>query len=163
MLITFLSSSALANIDVNTMLEDYKKIQSALPVSSSSPSCGTKEVLRIFVSFSMPESLLVNLDQQARKIGAKLVIRGLKNNSFKETFEFIKSIDDQAIRVDIDPKAFTEFGITQVPSFVLNSDTSYDKITGNVSLSYVLKEFADSGDLPVKAAEYLRRLGNENK
>ena len=127
--------------------------------------CATprKEGLRIFVSFSMPSELLVSLDKQAKKIGAKLIIRGLKNNSFKETVSYIKTINEQGVIIDIDPKAFTEFDITQVPSFVLNSGTSFDKITGNLSIAYVLKEFSEKGDLPEKAAEYLGRLESENK
>ena len=122
-----------------------------------------KEGLRIFVSFSMPEALLVSLDQQARKIGAKMVIRGLKNNSFKETFAYIKSMNEKGLVIDIDPKAFEEFEVTQVPSFVLNDANSFDKLTGNVSMAYALKEFAEKGDLPEKAKEYLRRLENGNK
>ncbi len=111
----------------------------------------------------MPETLLVSLDWQARKIGAKLAIRGLKNNSFKETFSYIKSMNDKALAIDIDPKSFEEFGITQVPAFVINQGDSYDKIVGNVSTAYVLKLFAEKGDLKEKAADYLRRLENENK
>ena len=130
---------------------------------NSSCSNAKKEGLRIFVSFSMPETLLVSLDQQARKIGAKLVVIGLKNNSFKETFSYVKSINEKGLVIDIDPKSFEEFSITQVPSFVINQGGVYDKLTGNVSISYVLKEFASIGDLKDKAAEYLRRIEHANK
>ena len=136
-----------------------------LVLSFNAIACDTakKEGLRIFVSFSMPKELLASLDQQSKQVGAKLVIRGLKNNSFKETFEFAKSIDGQGIRIDIDPKAFDEFEVTQVPAFVLNQNNQYDKIVGNVSIVYALNEFVNKGDLKDKAKEYLRRLENENK
>ena len=136
-----------------------------LLLSFNAIACETakKEGLRIFVSFSMPESLLVTLDEQARKIGAKLVIRGLKNNSFKETFSYVKSMNEKGLVIDIDPKAFDEFEVNQVPSFVINHGSKFDKIAGNVSVAYVLKELANKGDLPEKAKEYLRRLENENK
>lgn len=122
-----------------------------------------KEGFRIFISFSMPESLMINLDQQAKKIGAKLVIRGLKNNSFKETFSYVKSMNEKGMVIDIDPKSFEEFDITQVPAFVINQNNQYDKLVGNVSIAYVLKQFAEIGDLKDLASEYLRRLENENK
>ena len=127
--------------------------------------CGIpkKEGLRIFVSFSMPENLLISLDQQARKIGAKLAIRGLKNNSFKETFSYIKSMSAKGLVIDIDPKSFEEFEITQVPAFVINQGDKFDKLVGNVSITYVLKEFSEKGDLKDNALEYLGRLENENK
>ena len=133
--------------------------------SSFAADCGIqkKEGLRIFVSFSMSKELLVSLDKQAKQIGAKLVIRGLKDNSFKETFAFAKSLGTQGISVDVDPKAFDNFGVTQVPAFVINQGNQYDKLVGNVSIAYALNEFADKGDLKDKAKEYLRRLENESK
>ena len=132
---------------------------------SFAADCGTskKEGFRLFVSFSMPENLLINLDQQARKIGAKLVIRGLKNNSFKETFSYIKAMNENGLVIDIDPKSFEDFEVTQVPSFVINQGTKYDKLVGNVSIHYVLKQFTEKGDLKDKASQYLRRLENESK
>lgn len=132
---------------------------------SFAANCGLqkKESFRIFVSFSMPRELLASLDQQAKQIGAKLVIQGLKNNSFKETFAFAKSLGDQGIRFDIDPKAFEDFEVTQVPAFVINQGNQYDKIVGNVSIAYALNEFANKGDLKDKAKEYLMRLENEKK
>lgn len=124
-------------------------------------SSKAKDGLRIFISFSMPTNELVYLDKTARKLGAKLVIRGLKNNSFKETFAFIHSLSDQAMVVDIDPKAFEKFEVNQVPSFVINEGDRFDKLTGNVSIAHVLKEISANGELKEKAAIYLERLENE--
>ena len=139
----------------------------------SNATCGhenkNKPGLSILVSFSMPESVLLKLDAQARKTGARLVIRGLVNNSFKDTISYIKKINDQGIIVDIDPKIFTEFNVALVPVFILkgasiDNKSVYDKLEGNVSLSYALKTFADSGDLKELANSYLSKLasGGEN-
>lgn len=121
-----------------------------------------KEGLRIFVSFSMPKQTLVNLDQISQKIGAKLVIRGLKNNSFKETFEFSKSLSKRGVVIDIDPKSFEKYKITQVPAFVINNGDKYDKLTGNVNIAHTLKEFTSSGELKEEAMKYFKRLVDEN-
>lgn len=129
-----------------------------------------KTKFRIFVSFGVPESVLLNLDKVARKIGAKLVIRGLKNNSFKETISTIKAMNEShssdtsqsGVVIDIDPKAFEEFGVHAVPSFVLSNGHKFDKIVGNLSIPYVLGKFADSGDLKDEAKQFLNRLKNEN-
>ena len=147
----------------SVVFASYPSYSTAVPYSTLPSGCkaSKKEGFRIFISFSMPSELLISLDQQAKQIGAKLVIRGLKNNSFKETFEYAKSISEQGIRVDIDPKAFDEFGVTQVPAFVINKGTQYDKLVGNVSVAYVLGEFAANGDLKIEAKKYLVRLENE--
>jgi conjugal transfer pilus assembly protein TrbC len=122
-----------------------------------------KQGLSILVSFSMPEEVLLKLDAQARKIGARLVIRGLVNNSFKETITYIKRINEQGIIVDIDPKIFAEFNVVQVPVFILTGkqEEKYDKLEGNVTLAYVLKTFADNGDLKDQANHYLSKLAND--
>lgn len=107
----------------------------------------------IFVSLSMPKSSLRDYDKLAKQIGTKLVIRGFKNNSFKETVEVT-----QKLAMQIDPVAFKKFNITSVPSFVLSSNNQFDKLIGNVSIKYALEEFEAKGDLKRKATEYLARL-----
>ncbi len=133
-------------------------------ISSNAFACETpqKEGFRIFVSFSIPKQTLVNLDHLARRIGAKLVIRGLRNNSFKDTFNYAKSLSGNGVVIDIDPKSFEEYQIKQVPAFVINKGSNYDKLTGNVSIIHALKEFATSGDLKEEAKKYLERLVDEN-
>lgn len=110
----------------------YQTLVLLLILSFNAIACevAKKEGLRIFVSFSMPKELLVSLDKQAKQIGAKLVIRGLKNNSFKETFELVKSLGD--IRVDIDPRAFDEYSINEVPAFVIMTVLYWLKIKNHV-------------------------------
>ncbi len=112
-----------------------------------------KDGLRIFVSLSMPKNLLEQYDAIAKKIGAKLVLKGFKNNSFKDTIQYT-----QKIVVQVDPVAFKKFGITSVPSFVLSDNDKFDKLVGNISINYALTRFKDEGDLRSKAQEYLARF-----
>ncbi len=137
------------------MLQDYKNIKQS---SCEANNLENQEGLWIFVSFSMPKNLLAKYDKVARHIGAKLVIRGLKNNSFKETIDFIKEIGPQGASIAIHPQAFKEFKVESVPSFVINSANVYDKLTGNISLGYVLDKFADQGELSKQAQDYRLRL-----
>lgn len=152
--IMIISNQVYANNEVNLLIEDYKTIQKE--------PCETKDGFRIFVSFSMPESLLLSLDKTAQQIGAKLVIRGLKNNSFKETISYIKNLNNKGMIIDIDPKAFSAFDVKHVPSFVINEGEKFDKITGNLSIPYVLEQFLDKGALKDKAEIFIKRLKNEN-
>jgi conjugal transfer pilus assembly protein TrbC len=112
-----------------------------------------KNGLYVFVSLSMPKSILEQYGQIAKQIGAKLIIRGFKNNSFKETVEYTKEVVCQ-----VDPVAFKKFNITSVPSFVLSTNDQFDKLVGNVSIKYALEQFATQGDLKTQAQEYLKRL-----
>ncbi len=147
--ILFLSFSASAtdtNV-VDQLLTSYDQIK------DHSCSNNKKDGLRIFISLSMPKSLLEQYDIIAKQIGAKLVLRGFKDNSFKETIKYT-----QKIAIEVDPVAFKKFGITSVPSFILSDGNKFDKLIGNVSINYALTRFKDEGTLGNKAQEYLARL-----
>ena len=132
---------------INNILDGYNQIK------NSSCAKNKKDGFYIFVSLSMPKSLLEEYEKQAKQIGAKLVIRGFKNNSFKETIKATKEIAMQ-----VDPVAFKKFNINSVPSFVLSANEVQDKLVGNVSIKYALEQFKSQGDLKAKATEYLERL-----
>ena len=133
--------------------------------------------LQIFVSSTMPESVLANFARQASKYGGVLVFRGLPNGSMMELSDLVMRISDKdyPAAMQIDDAAFTLHSITRVPSFVLSqtkSDLSsvtdsnlsqficYDKMVGNVPLSFVLEEFASSGDCAEFAAANLLQVSN---
>lgn len=122
-------------------------------IKQNSCSQNKKDGFYIFVSLSMPKNILEQYDQIAKQIGAKLVIRGFKNNSFKETIEVTQKLVCQ-----VDPVAFKKFNITSVPSFVLSDDDQFDKLVGNVSIKYALEQFEQQGELKEKAKDYLKRL-----
>lgn len=97
--------------------------------------------LYIFVSFSMPEGVLKKLGHDAHKIGAKLVLRGLFENSFVKTG---KKVMDLGINVMIDPNLFKDHKIERVPTFLYLKDKGGNEILrGNVNLDFVLETFKE--------------------
>src|SRR5579872_1691306 len=122
----------------------------------------------IFVSFSMPEQSIVDLLQEAKKIHASVVIRGLIHNSFKETFIKMASIVKKAGGggVELNPPVFKKFNIEKVPAVVvlsnLNchldescSEDKYDVVYGDILLYDSLKLIRDHGIASNKIAEVL--------
>jgi conjugal transfer pilus assembly protein TrbC len=95
----------------------------------------------IFVSLSMPEASLKALYQEAEQQGAVLVLRGLKDNSFKRSAEALKIL---GIGVQIDPTLFEKYAIQSVPTFVRTRGSEYDSISGNISLVYALQRFKEN-------------------
>ena len=93
----------------------------------------------IFVSFSMPKESIKGWIAQAQTIGAAVYIRGLINNSFKDTtktvFELVK---DQSGGLLIDPTLFKKYSITQVPAVVVqdNNHSSSGQNNSNSTVIY---------------------------
>lgn len=98
----------------------------------------TSGAILIFVSFSMPEATLKSLFAEAQHVKARLIIRGLINDSFVQTQQKLK---DLGIVVDIDPTLFTTYGVKEVPTFVRVVGKSYDLLKGNVSLHFAQEQF----------------------
>lgn len=140
---------------IDNWLNNYEHIKA----NSKNPKL--KEGFYIFVSFSLPRSLLLSFDETAQKIGARLVIRGLKDNSFKETLKYIQEIRQKGIIVDIDPESFQQHQINLTPAFVMSNGLHYDKIIGNVSVPYVLNKFITEGETSVLSKKYLKKLEND--
>lgn len=101
----------------------------------------------------MPDSMLLEYLTEAQKHGGKLIIRGLKNGDFKQTLKALTMSTGEILKLDINPFPFREFKITQVPTIVLSDGTSYDKMTGSVSLKHALETFKSSGDVKTYVTE----------
>lgn len=141
------------------------------PHSSSKieKSCATVRVfqhndspstLLVFVTLSMADEALKIYSHDVQKIGGRLVIRGLMEDSFVKTSERLK---DLGIEVDIDPTVFEDFKVEHVPTFIHvkgtpgHYESTHDRLLGNVSVAHVLSEFKQSGDLKVDSM--LKALG----
>ncbi len=122
----------------------------------------------IFISFSMPEQSIVSFLQDAKKIHARIVIRGLIHDSFKETFIKMASIVKKAggRGVELNPPQFKKFNIEKVPAVVVISNQSchldqicsedkYDVVYGDIPLYDSLKLIRDHGTVTNKIAESL--------
>ena len=78
----------------------------------------------IFISFSMPMESLKAWSEQAQKIHAPLIIRGLLNDSFADTQKAVRQMTVNSHGgVIIDPRLFQIDQITQVPAVVVRRKT----------------------------------------
>jgi type-F conjugative transfer system pilin assembly protein TrbC len=90
----------------------------------------------VFVSFSVPEAALKVLSHQAKKYGAKLILRGVVDGSFRRTAELMRKIavDDDMF---VHPELFKKYGIERVPTFVkVKNGEEVDRLGGNVDLEF---------------------------
>jgi type-F conjugative transfer system pilin assembly protein TrbC len=129
-----------------------------------------KGELYLFVSFSMGEKALLNLAHEAKQVGATLVLRGFKEDSYTKTAKALQNIITKTGQgVLIDPELYSLFQITAVPTFVLARPFSlqtqertqtpiHDKLQGHVSVRYALETFAKEGDLKDEAQFLLKNI-----
>lgn len=143
------------------------------PQESKCPSGGCYEgetleadyPLLVFMSFSMPETALLVLAQELETYGGAFVIRGLPDNSFAEFFNKLNHLKDLGMDAPIliDPDSFEDYQITEVPTTILKGEESFDKITGNVPISYALETFAEKGEESLLAQQIQRIPSNTSK
>ncbi|MCE3237357.1 MAG: putative type-F conjugative transfer system pilin assembly protein TrbC [Gammaproteobacteria bacterium] len=111
----------------------------------------------IFVSFSMPKESLREWIEAGEMIHAPLVLRGLVNNSFKETVKKVNElIQNNHGGIQIDPTLFKKFHITQVPAVVVSNSATclltslcpdeFDVVYGDVELAYALRKIRNEKD-----------------
>lgn len=122
----------------------------------------------IMISFSMPADSIKGLFREAERIGARVILRGMVDDSMQATAAHLMALmgvdpqaDEQEVKrqvaeaiqpaIAIDPTLFQRFDITKVPTFVVPlaapapcSDQScpappYLKVAGDVSLTYALR------------------------
>ena len=79
--------------------------------------------LYVFISFSMPENSLRRIALEANKTGATLVLRGFVQGSLVQTQKQAANLGKLGAEVDINPNLFREYGVTQVPTFLMVRDS----------------------------------------
>lgn len=115
----------------------------------------------IFVSFNMPKELLWSYFKQAETYGARIVLRGLIDGSFKQTIKAMNLGNDRYLKLDINPILFKQYKIKYVPAIVIAGDKvegidTVDKFVGSVTLKYALEESASKGDQQQFSKEKLK-------
>ena len=101
----------------------------------------------IFISFSMPKASIVELNNQAQKYNARLVIRGIYKDSFIRTKDKILEIEPKGLVIDIDPQLFKQYQIKRVPTFILLKDgKEIKRLSGNVTLEFARKKLIGGGE-----------------
>ena len=126
----------------------------------------------------MPAASLRGLADQAARSGATLVLRGLKDNSMRATLASVQSlIGERHLAWQIDPLAFTRYGIERAPTFVLRTggvgataaesactsdcraSSAFVAVAGDVSLDYALEAMVRQvPSVKPQALPYLTRL-----
>jgi type-F conjugative transfer system pilin assembly protein TrbC len=146
------------------------------PLSSSASSTSHSPLFYAFISFSLPDTSLKELAYQLKRMGKTngvMVLRGLDQDSFKQTAKHIQSLNKEGVKAIIHPKLFNFFNVTQVPTYVFSCKKRdreregkkrvYDKLIGNVTAQYALERFKEEGECYEEAAEILRLLSTSNK
>lgn len=111
--------------------------------------------LLIFVSASMPQQSIKALGQEAQKIGAHIVFRGLINGIFPKMQNYMKEL---GVVAEIDPPKFDEYTVTIVPTFILTHNNISDRVVGHISLLEVLNQLRKKGELKSEAQKLYQIL-----
>ena len=135
--------------------------------------------LVVMVSLGMPEPSLQRLLDDAERVKATLVLRGLRNGSLKQTAERIKALmGERQVAWRIDPVMFRLLQVQQVPTYALFdpqhplrrgcayeaqptgacsslSDAVWAKVSGDVSITHALQRIAQDDERLRLAAEGL--------
>ena len=111
-------------------------------------SVDATSIPQVFVSFSMPEQLLQETLSESARLHIPAVLNGLYQNSMPKTVAKIMALSKVVpnLNLQIDPTAFARFKIQQVPALVVSSDTGFDVMYGNLTLTEALKRIATHGN-----------------
>jgi len=105
--------------------------------------------ISVFVSFSMPETLLLATIKDAAAHNSPVIFNGLYQDSMQQMavkiFELAKAAPNASFQID--PIAFRHYHIDRVPAFVIKQGDSFDVLRGNLTLSRVLEEVKSHGSL----------------
>lgn len=115
----------------------------------------------VFVSFSMPDQLILQYMHEANKYDAMVVLRGLYKSDLNATLKKIGELvnrDASLKGLSIDPTLYSRFGINAVPAFVLPTEKlarcvsvdcpipAFVKAGGDISIEYFLRQVRALGD-----------------
>jgi conjugal transfer pilus assembly protein TrbC len=115
----------------------------------------------VFMSFSIPDDTWIGLSPELEKVGGTFVLRGLPDQSFQALASRILKLKEQGVNVPIqlDPKSFLKFEITQVPSMVVVEEQNFDKVSGLISLKFALEKMAERGETQIAKTLYYSLKG----
>ncbi len=140
-------------IDLDALMSRYDRSAPELSPTDSD------EQLLIFISASVPQESLRNLAQQAARLNAPLILRGVVDGDLPATAKFMRDIlgdEEPRARAMIDPTLFDRFGVKQVPAVVMvpggacvagaracpKVTPAHVHVAGDVTLDYALDHIA---------------------
>lgn len=133
-------------INLGEMTKEYKDSTNAQLTSQP------KYDLLILASLSMPKEALTRLAEQARRANATFVFRGFSGNTITGmTRDARNAMGNVPASIVINPTAFKQFGVTEVPTIVIathqagnllesgcSNPQTFIKVSGDVTLDYAL-------------------------
>lgn len=154
---------AAGKIDPLDLAKQYRKI------SGEATADASYNVI-IFVSLSMPTEALKRIGEDARKVGALVVLRGLKfglkPGTWADSMEAMKPLAAGGADVQINPELFKQFNVTAAPTVVVTETAVGDtgcsegacatrmrKLVGDVSLEHALEVIGERNDKVGKIAQ----------
>ena len=128
--------------------------------------------LLAFVSFSLPDPVLRQIVRDVTAVGGAVVFRGMPDNSLRSfRNRLLKALgrNEAPANIGIDPRLFRAFHVTQAPTFVVVSTDfalcdgfdcqeappPHDRMSGNVSVAYVLETMASGQGAGARVARVL--------
>lgn len=133
----------------------------------------------LFVSFSMPESLLFALSDEAAQLHIPVVVNGLVESDFKKTIVTFERLHRHAKKahlhfegISIDPVWFQQFQVSSVPALVVTErptncqpqtlceNQPFDVVYGNANLKKALALIAEKGDAAPQIAQKILEDGH---
>jgi conjugal transfer pilus assembly protein TrbC len=122
----------------------------------------TKPSVQVLVSFSMPQHLLAQTLKNAANLHIPAVFNGLHHNSMLETVALINTLSNTIpnVQLQIDPTAFEQFDVQQVPALVVSRSGCFDVIYGHLTLQEGLDRIYQHGSCGL-TKEVLQGLTHE--
>ncbi|KTC81745.1 conjugative transfer protein [Legionella cherrii] len=116
----------------------------------------------VFVSFSMPETLLQETLKESSRLHIPAYLNGLYHDSMRDTVLKVMELSQQVpnLNLAIDPTLFERFGIQQVPALVVDEGNAFDVIYGHLTLHEGLSRIAGHGDTHFALGD-VRRISGE--
>lgn len=105
----------------------------------------------IFISFSVPERIWIELNEDLKKVRGAFVLNGLPSNSMKEFASRVAHLRKRGVTAPImlDAKKFKFFNIKAVPATVIHTEKEYRMFSGAVRPS----ELMQMSNAPVEVRE----------
>jgi conjugal transfer pilus assembly protein TrbC len=102
----------------------------------------------VFVSFSMPETLLQETLKESTQLNIPAYLNGLYRDSMSETALKVMALSKRIpnLNLNIDPTKFERFGIHQVPALVVDDGTAFDVIYGHLTIQEGFARMAGRGE-----------------
>lgn len=102
---------------------------------------------KVFVSFSMPEELLIATLKDCERSKIPVYLNGMHENSMPKTIQKIMKLTKEVpnLLLQIDPLEFSSYKIEQVPALVLSTNNCFDVIYGNLQISAAISLIREKG------------------